>query len=72
MDVNPTKSKKLSKMRTQARRRLPHPTPPRVLTLESAIEFIDSDELVEVTPTAIRLRKRFLSELERRKAAARS
>ncbi len=73
MDVNPTKSKKLSKMRTQATDgdyRIP--TPPRVLTLESAIEFIDSDELVEVTPTSIRLRKRFLSELERRKAAARS
>jgi GTP-binding protein TypA/BipA len=73
MDVNPTKSKKLSKMRTQATDgdyRIP--TPPRVLTLESAIEFIDSDELVEVTPTSIRLRKRFLSELARRKAAARS
>ncbi|MDQ2934293.1 MAG: translational GTPase TypA [Chloroflexota bacterium] len=73
MDVNPTKSKKLSKMRTQATDgdyRIP--TPPRVLTLESAIEFIDSDELVEVTPTSIRLRKRFLSEQERRKAAARS
>ncbi|MEP6680081.1 MAG: translational GTPase TypA [Chloroflexota bacterium] len=73
MDVNPTKSKKLSKMRTQATDgdyRIP--TPPRVLTLESAIEFIDSDELVEVTPTSIRLRKRFLTELERRKAAARS
>ncbi|MDQ2940650.1 MAG: translational GTPase TypA [Chloroflexota bacterium] len=73
MDVNPTKSKKLSKMRTQATDgdyRIP--TPPRLLTLESAIEFIDSDELVEVTPTSIRLRKRFLSEQERRKAAARS
>jgi len=73
MDVNPTKSKKLSKMRTQATDgdyRIP--TPPRILTLESAIEFIDSDELVEVTPTSIRLRKRFLSEQERRKAAARS
>jgi GTP-binding protein len=73
MDVNPTKSKKLSKMRTQATDgdyRIP--TPPRVLTLESAIEFIDSDELVEVTPTSIRLRKRFLSELARRKAAART
>jgi GTP-binding protein TypA/BipA len=73
MDVNPTKSKKLSKMRTQATDgdyRIP--TPPRVPTLESAIEFIDSDELVEVTPTSIRLRKRFLSELARRKAGARS
>jgi hypothetical protein len=63
MDVNPTKSKALSKMRTQATDgdyRI-H-TPPRVLTLESAIEFIAADELVEVTPTAIRLRKRLLSQ----------
>src|ERR671917_1785184 len=70
MDVNPTKSKALSKMRTQATDgdyRI-H-TPPRVLTLESAIEFIAADELVEVTPTAIRLRKRLLSQHERRRAA---
>jgi GTP-binding protein TypA/BipA len=70
MDVNPTKSKALSKMRTQAtdgdyRIR----TPPRVLTLEAAIEFIAADELVEVTPTAIRLRKRLLSQHDRRRAA---
>ena len=70
MDVNPTKSKALSKMRTQATDgdyRI-H-TPPRVLTLESAIEFIAADELVEVTPTAIRLRKRLLSQHDRRRAA---
>ena len=70
MDVNPTKSKALSKMRTQATDgdyRI-H-TPPRVLTLESAIEFIAADELVEVTPAAIRLRKRLLSRLARRRAA---
>jgi GTP-binding protein len=70
MDVNPTKSKKLSKMRTQATDgdyRIF--TPPRVLTLESAMEFIDADELVEVTPSAIRLRKRLLSEHDRRRAA---
>jgi GTP-binding protein len=69
MDVNPTKSKALSKMRTQATDgdyRI-H-TPPRVLTLESAIEFIAADELVEVTPTAIRLRKRLLSQHDRRRA----
>jgi GTP-binding protein len=67
MNVNPTKSKKLSKMRTQATDgdyRIP--TPPRVHTLESAIEFIAADELVEVTPTALRLRKRVLSAHGRR------
>jgi len=70
IDVNPTKSKKLSKMRTQATdgdyRIL---TPPRQLTLESAIEFIDADELVEVTPTTLRLRKRLLAQHDRRRAA---
>jgi len=70
MDVNPNKSKALSKMRTQATDgdyRI-H-TPPRDLTLESAIEFIAEDELVEVTPTAIRLRKRLLSQHDRRRAS---
>jgi hypothetical protein len=70
MDVNPTKSKALSRMRTQATDgdyRI-H-TPPRVLTLESAIDFIAADELVEVTPTAIRLRKRLLWQHDRRRAA---
>jgi len=70
MDVNPTKSKALSKMRTQATDgdyRI-H-TPPRVMTLEAAIEFIAADELVEVTPTAIRMRKRLLGAHERRRAA---
>jgi GTP-binding protein len=70
MDVNPTKAKKLSAMRTQATDgdyRIM--TPPRVMTLESAIEFIDADELVEVTPSAIRLRKRLLGQHDRRRAA---
>jgi GTP-binding protein len=69
MDVNPTKSKKLSAMRTQATDgdyRIF--TPPRTLTLEAAIEFIAADELVEVTPSAIRLRKRILSAHDRKRA----
>ena len=73
MDVNPTKSKALSKMRTQATDgdyRI-H-TPPREITLESAIEYIAADELVEVTPKSIRLRKRFLSQHERKRAAGAS
>ncbi len=67
MNVNPTKSKKLSKMRTQATDgdyRIA--TPPTIHTLESAIEFIGADELVEVTPGAVRLRKRVLSAHGRR------
>jgi GTP-binding protein len=69
MDVNPTKSKKLSAMRTQATDgdyRIF--TPPRILTLEAAIEFIAADEVVEVTPSAIRLRKRILSAHDRKRA----
>ena len=73
MDVNPTKEKKLTNIRTHAHDEATTAlTPPPPLTLESAIEFIAADELVEVTPTTIRLRKRFLSEHERREAAARA
>jgi len=43
-------------------------TPPILLTLESAIEFIADDELVEITPKSIRLRKRLLTEIERKRA----
>ncbi|MDQ3880839.1 MAG: translational GTPase TypA [Chloroflexota bacterium] len=68
MDVNPTKEKKLTNIRTHASDEALRLTPPRVLTLESAIEFIAADELVEVTPRSLRLRKRLLSQLDRRKA----
>lgn len=69
MDVNATKEKKLTNIRTHSHDESLRLTPPRPLTLESAIEFIDGDELVEVTPTQIRLRKRLLSEHDRRRAA---
>ena len=71
MDVNPTKEKKLTNMRTHAHDEALRLTPPRVMTLESAIEFIAADELVEVTPNSIRLRKRLLSQHDRRRAAGR-
>jgi GTP-binding protein len=71
MDVNPTKEKKLTNMRTHAHDEALRLTPPRVMTLESAIEFIAADELVEVTPGAIRLRKRLLSQHDRRREAGR-
>ena len=65
MDVNATKEKKLSNIRTHAHDESLRLTPPRPVTLESAIEFIAADELVEVTPRSIRLRKRVLSRGDR-------
>jgi len=65
--VNPSKAKKLTNIRTTAADEKLILTPPRVFTLESALEFINDDELVEVTPKAIRLRKRFLDENERKR-----
>jgi GTP-binding protein TypA/BipA len=60
MDVNPTKEKKLNNIRTHSHDEALRLTPPPAMTLESAIEFIAVDELVEVTPKSIRLRKRSL------------
>ena len=71
MDVNPTKEKKLTNIRTHAHDEALRLTPPRPLTLESAIEFIAGDELVEVTPQSIRLRKRSLSQHDRRRERGR-
>ena len=71
MDVNATKEKKLTNMRTHSHDEAIRLTPPRELTLESAIEFIGADELVEVTPKSIRLRKRVLSMHDRRRQAGR-
>jgi GTP-binding protein len=67
MDVNPTKEKKLTNIRTHSHDESLRLTPPRPLTLESAIEFIAADELVEVTPASIRLRKRILPQHDRRR-----
>ncbi|HEX6537095.1 MAG TPA: translational GTPase TypA [Gemmatimonadaceae bacterium] len=67
MDVNPTKEKKLTNMRTTASDENIQLEPPRQLTLEGALEYIEEDELIEVTPSSIRLRKRFLSANDRKK-----
>jgi GTP-binding protein len=67
MNVNATKSKQLTNIRTHSHDDSLRLTPPRPLTLESAIEFIAADELVEVTPTAIRLRKRALAAADRKR-----
>ncbi len=65
--VNPLKGKKLTNVRASGTDEAVRLTTPIKLTLESAVEFIDDDELVEITPVSIRLRKRFLSEQERRR-----
>ena len=69
MDVNATKEKKLTNMRTHSHDEALRLTPPRELTLESAIEFIGADELVEVTPKSIRIRKRVLPAQARHRLA---
>ena len=66
--VNPIKEKKLTNVRSSGKDDAIVLVPPIELTLEKAVEFIADDELVEITPKSIRLRKRFLKEHERRKA----
>jgi GTP-binding protein len=67
--VNPTKSKQLTNMRASGSDEAIVLTPPIRLSLEQALEFIDDDELVEVTPKTIRIRKKLLLEHERKKAS---
>jgi len=67
--VNPVKGKKLTNVRAAGKDENVLLTPPIQLTLEGAVEFIDDDELVEVTPKNIRLRKRHLLEHDRKRAA---
>jgi GTP-binding protein len=71
LDVNVTKGKKLTNIRTTASDENIQLEPPRPITLELALEYIEDDELIEVTPAAIRLRKRALAAIERKKAARR-
>ncbi|MFY7699585.1 MAG: GTP-binding protein TypA/BipA, partial [Burkholderiaceae bacterium] len=66
--VNPVKEKKLTNVRASGKDEHIDLTTPIELTLEKAVEFIADDELVEITPKSIRLRKRFLKEHERKKA----
>lgn len=67
MVVNPCKAKKATNMRAAGNDEAVKLAPPTVFTLEEALEFINSDELVEVVPDDIRLRKKFLKELDRRR-----
>lgn len=67
--VNPIKGKQLTNVRSSGTDEAVRLTPPIRLTLESAVEFIDDDELVEITPLTIRVRKRHLLEHERKRAS---
>ena len=67
--VNPIKTKKLTNVRASGKDDAMILTPPIELTLEYAVEFIADDELVEITPKTIRLRKRYLLEHERKRAS---
>jgi GTP-binding protein len=71
LDVNATKEKKLTNIRTHSHDEALRLTPPRPLTLESALEFIAGDELVEATPASIRLRKRLLLKHQRERERGR-
>lgn len=68
LDVNPCKGKKLTNVRASGTDDAIKLTPPRLLTLEQALEFIDDDELVEVTPVSIRLRKKELDPTRRKRS----
>ncbi|XP_021632816.1 50S ribosomal subunit assembly factor BipA isoform X2 [Manihot esculenta] len=67
LDVNPVRTKELTNVRAASKDENVRLTPPRLLTLEEAIGYVASDELIEVTPKAIRLRKRYL-DVNKRKA----
>ena len=69
--VNAIKEKKLTNMRSSGADDAIQLTPPREMTLEFALEFIEDDELVEVTPKSIRLRKKILNDQQRKVAAKR-
>ncbi len=68
LTVNPLKGKQLTNIRASGKDDAIALTPPVIFTLEQALEFIEDDELVEITPSAIRLRKKYLHEHERKKA----
>jgi GTP-binding protein len=67
LDVNPIKGKQLTNVRAAGKDEAVRLTPPRVMSLEQAIAYIDDDELVEVTPKSIRLRKQILNPSFRKK-----
>jgi GTP-binding protein len=72
MVVNVVREKEKTNMRTHSHDESAKLAPPTIHTLETAIEFIADDELVEITPDAVRIRKRLLAEHDRRRASKRT
>jgi GTP-binding protein len=68
LSVNPTKEKKLTNVRASGSDEAINLTPVQAMSLEQALEYIDDDELVEVTPKSIRLRKKVLNGIERKRS----
>ena len=68
VEVNVCKTKHLTNTRTSASDEALRLVPPRIMSLEQCIEFIDNDELLEVTPTSLRIRKRILDPTLRKRA----
>ena len=67
MEVNPIKNKKMTAVRSTGNDEAMKLVPPKIMSLEEALEFINDDELVEITPDDIRLRKRYLTNIDRRR-----
>ena len=67
LEVNPIRGKQLSNIRTTSKDEAIKLTPPKIMNLEQAIAYIESDELVEITPKNIRIRKRYLDSNERKR-----
>ena len=67
--VNPVKAKQLTNVRSSGRDDAARVKPARKLSLEAALEYIQADELVEICPNSIRMRKRFLKEADRKRSA---
>jgi GTP-binding protein len=70
MDVNPTRERKLTNVRSSTAEELVRLIPPRLLSLEQALEFIREDEWIEVTPKQVRLRKAILDQTDRGRRSA--
>jgi GTP-binding protein len=68
LEVNPLKGKALTNMRTSGSEDAIKLIPPREMSLEAAMEWIEDDELIEITPENIRIRKKYLNAIDRRKA----
>jgi GTP-binding protein len=72
MDVNPTKEKKLTNVRSSTGEELERLIPPKIMSMEQSLEFCRTDECLEVTPNAVRIRKLTLSAGERARTRARA